>query len=245
MKKILLVLMILISSVFAEKVVVFSASSTKLAMAEVIKAFEAKHKDAQVEVYYSATGKAFAQFTNGFKYDVFIAADSTYPVKLVEQGDALDKPRVYALGAVALYSKNPALVKEGLKVLTSDKVKNISIANPRVAPYGVVATEIMEKLGIYKEVEKKIVRGENIGQSVQFVDKGAAEVGLVAFSLIKTSVPADEYMVIPQSNYTPLEQSFVLTKYAKGNKSAEEFGNFLVSPEAKKIIESFGFGVPN
>lgn len=244
MKKIILVLGLLISSVFGDKVTVFAASSTKLAMEEIVTEFKKQNPSDEVDIYFSATGKAFAQFTNGFKYDIFMAADAKYPATIESNGDAISKPVVYALGVVALYSKNKELIKEGMNVLTSDKVKKISIANPKVAPYGVAAVKIMENYGVFDKVSSKVVQGDNISQSVQFVDSGAADVGLVAFSLIKQTHSEDEYMIIDSSKHDPMEQSFVLTKYAKENKAAHKLGEFITSKYAKEIFIKYGFGIP-
>jgi len=149
MLRLILTIGLLISSVFGDKVTVFAASSTKLAMEEIVTEFKKQNPSDEVDIYFSATGKAFAQFTNGFKYDIFMAADAKYPATIESNGDAISKPVVYALGVVALYSKNKELIKEGMNVLTSDKVKKISIANPKVAPYGVAAVKIIENYGVF------------------------------------------------------------------------------------------------
>lgn len=242
MKKIVLVLLLLAGSLFADKVVVFSASSTKLAMQEIVTMFEKEHTKAKIDIYFSATGKAFAQLSNGFEYDLFLAADASYPKKIVENKEALSEPIVYAYGAVALYAKDRELIKEGLSVLATHKVKKISIANPRLAPYGVAAKEILKNSAL--EVDEKIVLADNISQSVQFVDSGAADVGLVAYSLIKTKADTAEYMLIDPSKYPPMEQSFVLTKYAKGKPLAKQFADFLTTPQAKAVFEKYGFATP-
>ena len=244
MKKILLGLLACAGMLFADTLTVFAASSTKLAMQEIVADFEKEKPHAKVDIYFSATGKAFAQFTHGFKYDIFLAADTQYPESIVKNGDALGEITVYAYGAVALYSKNKELIQEGIEVLKTDKVKKISIANPRLAPYGVAAVEIMQNYGLNESVSKKIVQGDNISQSVQFVDSGAADVGFVAFSLIKTNAQEGEYMLIDQAKYKPLKQAFVLTKHAKDKPEAEEFAKFLTSKKAKEVFEKYGFSTP-
>ncbi|MGE4510916.1 MAG: molybdate ABC transporter substrate-binding protein [Sulfurimonadaceae bacterium] len=244
MKKIVLILLACVSFVFGESLVVFAASSTKLAMQEIVKDFEKEQPDTKIDIYFSATGKAFAQFSHGFKYDIFLAADTQYPQSIVKNGDALGDITVYAYGSVALYSKNKELIKEGVEVLKTDKVKKISIANPRLAPYGVAAVEIMQNYGLNESVSKKIVQGDNISQSVQFVDSGAADVGFVAFSLIKQSAQEGEYMLIDQVKYKPLQQAFVLTKHAKDKPAAQMFAKFLTSKKAQDAFEKYGFSTP-
>lgn len=226
---------------FADSIQVFAASSTKLAMQEITDEFKDKNPQDDIVVIYSATGKAYAQFTNGFEYDIFIAADSKYPEKIASDGDAITEPLVYAMGAVALFSHDEDLIKTGIDALKSEKVKFLSIANPRLAPYGEAALEILKNYGLEDAAKEKLVLGDNIAQSVQFVDSGAAEIGLVAFSLIKTTKKESEYLLIEQSKYSPMRQAFVLTKYAKEKPLAQKFGDFLLSDSAQNIFEKYGF----
>lgn len=230
------------TTLLAESINVFAASSTKLAMQKVIEKFKAINSNDDIVITFSSTGKAYAQFSNGFAYDVFMAADSTYPAKIDEDKNAITKPQVYALGAVALFSTNKELMKKGLDALYDERVKHISIANPRLAPYGVAAMEILKNHSLQEATKSKLVLGDNIAQSVQFVDSGAAEIGLVAYSLIKTKRDSQEYMLIDKTKYAPMEQSFVLTKYAKDKSLAYKFAEFILSKESQDIFEEFGFG---
>lgn len=230
-----------ITLLFADSIKVFAASSTKLAMQEITDEFKKENPQDEIVVIYSATGKAYAQFTNGFEYDVFIAADSTYPERIVSDGNAITEPLVYAMGAVALFSHDEEIIKKGLEVIKSDEVKYLSIANPRLAPYGVAAQEILKNYGLEDTAKDKLVLGDNIAQSVQFVDSGAAEIGLVAFSLIKTTKKESEYLLIDKSKYSPMRQAFVLTKYAKEKPLAQKFGDFLLSKSAQDNFEKYGF----
>ncbi|MCI0500324.1 MAG: molybdate ABC transporter substrate-binding protein [Epsilonproteobacteria bacterium] len=228
-------------SLWAESIKVFAASSAKLAMSEIANEFKKSNPNDEIVLTFSATGKAYAQLSNGFEYDIFMAADSKHPAKIVADGLAISTPEVYALGVVALYSNDKELVKLGMDALKSDKVRHISIANPKVAPYGVAAMEILTNYGLKDVVASKIVMGDNIAQSVQFVDSGAAEVGLVAYSLLKETQPKGEYLVIDKSKFAPMEQSFVITKYAKGKSLATKFTSFITSKNAKAIFKKYGF----
>lgn len=227
----------------AQNIKLFAASSTKLAMQEIIKEFESKNPNDKIEVTYSATGKAYAQLANGLEYDIFMAADSTYPQKIIQEGNALGEAKIYALGIVALYSYNEDLIAKGIESIKDAQVKHISIANPKLAPYGEAAMEILKNYNLQDAVKNRLVLGDNIAQSVQFVDSHAAEVGLVAFSLIKKAKKESEYKLIDTAKYTPLEQSFVLTKYAKDKPLAAKFGDFILSQRAKEIFKEYGFGV--
>jgi len=229
------------SMLSAQSIKIFAASSTKLAMQEIVDEFKSNNPKDDITVIYSGTGKAYAQFTNGFEYDIFIAADSNYPQKIADDGDAITEPILYAMGAVALFGHNEELVKMGMDAIKSDKVKYISIANPKLAPYGEAAIEILKNYGLEDEAKGKLVLGDNIAQSVQFVDSGAAEIGLVAFSLVKTTKKESEYMLIEPSRYTPMRQAFVLTKYAKEKPLAKKFGDFLLLESTQNIFEKYGF----
>ena len=228
-------------SLWAENIKVFVASSAKLAMSDIAKEFKKSNPNDEIVLTFSATGKAYAQLSNGFDYDIFMAADSKHPAKIVSDGLAISKPEIYAMGVVALYSNDKELIKQGINALKSDKVKHISIANPKVAPYGVAAMEILTNYGVKDAVGSKIVMGDNIAQSVQFVDSGAADIGLVAYSLLKETQPKGEYLVIDKSKHAPMEQSFVITKYAKDKPLATKFASFITSKGAKAIFKQYGF----
>lgn len=244
MKELLTIVLLLCglsADLWAENIKVFVASSAKLAMSEITNEFKKSNPNDEILLTFGASGKGYAQLSNGFPYDIFMAADSKHPAKIASDGLAISKSEVYALGLVALYSNDKELVKLGMNALKSDKVKHISIANPKVAPYGVAAMEILTNYGVKDAVGSKIVMGDNIAQSVQFVDSGAADVGLVAYSLLKVGQPKGEYLVIDKSKYAPMEQSFVITKYAKGKPLANKFTSFITSKGAKAIFKKYGF----
>lgn len=236
-----LFLLLLGANAGAQTINIFAASSTKLAMQEIAAAFTKEHPNAKLNITYSSTGKAYAQFTHGLKYDIFIAADTTYPQKIADEKNALHEPRIYAYGSLVLFSHDAKLLKNGLDALKNPNLKHISIANPRLAPYGEAALEVLESLGLKEVLKNKLVLGDNIAQSVQFVDSGAAELGLVAFSLIKTTKKSSHYIHIDKSRYTPMKQAFVLTKYAVQKPLAAAFGEFLLSPFAQSSFEKYGF----
>ncbi len=244
MKKLLVISFLLYGlsgSLWAEDIKVFVASSAKLAMNDIVKEFKKSNPKDEIVLAFGASGKGYAQLSNGFKYDVFMAADSKHPAKIVADGLAIGNPEVYAFGVVALYSNDKELMKLGINAFKNDKVKHISIANPKVAPYGVAAMEILTSYGVKDVVSGKIVMGDNIAQSVQFVDSGAADIGLVAYSLLKETQPKGEYLVIDKSKYAPMEQSFVITKYAKAKSLAIKFASFITSKSAKAIFKKYGF----
>lgn len=229
----------------AQTLEIFGATAVKMAMQELKNAFLQEHPEANIVLHAGSSGKAYAQFMNGMKYDLFFSADSNYPKAIAEKGESLGDARPYALGKIALYVLDETLLDASLKILESARVKKVAIANPKVAPYGVGAMEILENSGVLNKVESKLVLGENLSQAIHFVDSGAAEAGLVAYALLKeNSTIRGKSILIDQVLYTPLVQSYVLTKYAKENPLAVAFAAFVESEKGKTILRHYGFGVP-
>ena len=247
MKKIIVVFVALCfaSALWAEKISVFVASSASKAMGEVREAFLKTHPKDEIELVFGASGKHYQLLKEGREFDMFFSADSKWAGQIAQDGNAASQPAVYALGVVALYSLNEKLLKGGEKVLKdrAKAIKHISIANPKVAPYGVAAEEVMKNLGIYELFKDKIVLGDNISQPVNHIDTGAAELAFVAYSLVSPiNKPKGKVLVVDSALFSPLEQSFVITKYGKGKKLAQEFSDFVLSKDGKAIIEKYGFG---
>ncbi|WP_409513390.1 molybdate ABC transporter substrate-binding protein [Campylobacter sp. MIT 99-7217] len=229
---------------FAEKISVFVASSASKAMTEVREAFLKKHPKDEVELIFGASGKHYQLLTQGREFDLFFSADAKWAAQIEKDGNAITKPEVYALGVVALYALDEKLLEGGIEALgkKAKKIKHLSIANPKVAPYGVAAEESLNNLKIYDLFKKKIVLGDNISQPVTHVDTGAAEVGIVAYSLVSpVNNPKGKFVLVDEKYFTPLEQSFVITKYAKKKKVAKAFSDFVLSDEGKQIIQKYGF----
>ena len=247
MKKIIVAFVALCfaSALWAEKISVVVASSASKAMGEVREAFLKTHPKDEVELVFGASGKHYQLLKEGREFDMFFSADSKWAGQIAQDGNAASQPAVYALGVVALYSLDDKLLKGGEKAL-KDKakaIKHISIANPKVAPYGVAAEEVMKNLGIYELFKDKIVLGDNISQPVNHIDTGAAELAFVAYSLVSPiNKPKGKVLVVDSALFSPLEQSFVITKYGKGKKLAQECSDFVLSKDGKAIIEKYGFG---
>lgn len=230
----------------AEKITVFVASSASNALKEVKDEFLKTRKNDDIELVFGASGKHYQLLKEGREFDMFFSADTAYAEQIYKDSLALTRPAVYALGVVALYSLDKHLIKDGISSLAKQgqKIKHLSIANPKVAPYGVAATEALEKTKIYDVFKNKIVLGDNISQPVIHVDTGVAEVGIVAYSLVSAvNKPKGKALVIDNSLFSPLEQSFVITSYAKGTKKdlALAFYDFVLSDKGKEIIKKYGF----
>ena len=202
----------------------------------------------QVQVATGASGNFYAQIQNGAPFDVFLSADMDYPRKLTESGDADAKSlSLYAVGHLALWSTNPAVdPAKGLAVLTDPQVKKLAIANPEHAPYGRSARAALEQAGLWDKLQDKIVLGENIAQTAQFVQSGNADAGLVAYSLLKSPKLADvgRYWLLPEDSYPRQNQGVVITKHGAANPLAAKYLAFLSSPAARKVFEQYGFLLP-
>jgi molybdate transport system substrate-binding protein len=227
----------------ADEIRVAVASNFSNAMKDIAELFE-KRTGHRVILVFGSTGKHYAQIKNGAPFEAFIAADVLRPKLLEEEGIARSGSRfTYAIGKVVLWSPNSKLVDAKGKVLSSDTFRHLAIANPKLAPYGEAAEQVMRALGVRDVLERRIVRGEDIGQTFQFVRSGNAELGFVAYSQIKSPEVSAEgsFWEPPQSLYDPVEQQAVLLK---DNAVARELLSFMKSGESLKIIRDYGYGTP-
>jgi molybdate transport system substrate-binding protein len=200
----------------------------------------------QLTLSTGSTGKLYAQIEHGAPFEVFLAADQERPARLEEQGLGVSGSRfTYTLGKLVLWSAQPELVDNQGDILKEGNFARLAIANPKLAPYGAAARETLQKLGVWSQVQPKLVMGENIAQTHQFVSTGNAELGFVALSQIQGETkPTGSYWRVPASLHTPIRQDAVLLTRGKGNEAAEQFMHYLRSEPAKAIIESYGYGLP-
>lgn len=195
----------------------------------------------------ASTGKLYAQIRYGAPYDMFFSADEERADLLFQQGIA-STPIVYAEGKLALLA-NKSIINNCSasigKVLTNTKIKRFSIANPKTAPYGVAAEQLIRSYGKWSALTPKLVRGENILQSLQYIMTGSAEAGIVAKSLLIDLKESELYCDwdVPRKRYKPIKQKMVLLNKSKRNKSVDFFYNYMKSNPAKEIIKSNGYYV--
>lgn len=197
----------------------------------------------QASLSFGPSGQFYTQIMNGAPYEVFMSADAERPIKAETEGLGIKGTRfVYAYGALVLWSADPKLIDAKGAVLKGGKFKKLAIADPATAPYGVAAIETLEKLGVYDTVAPKIVKGTSIAQTYNFVSTGSAELGFVALSQIYRSKAGSRW-IVPKSYYTPIDQQVILLKTGDKNPAARAWLTFLKSPEAAKIIRSYGYEV--
>jgi molybdate transport system substrate-binding protein len=206
---------------------------------EIGKAFEAATGNKAV-LSFGATGALYTQITQGAPFQVFLSADTATVKKAVDEGNGVAGTQfTYAVGKLVLYSKNANLVK-GADTLKTATFQKIAIANPAAAPYGQAAVETMTRLGVYDALKPKVVQGDNITQTYQFIDTGNAELGFVALSQVIT-VSGGSRWLVDAADYNPIRQDAVLTKAGANAAAAKAFLDFLKGPQAAAVIEKFGY----
>jgi molybdate transport system substrate-binding protein len=191
---------------------------------------------------FGASGQFYAQISQGAPFQVFLSADDARPRKAVEEGFGVEGTAfTYALGTLTLWSADPDLVK-GEETLRAGGFEKIAIASPEAAPYGLAAVQTMEKLGVREALQPKIVQGSNISQALQFVDTGNAELGFVALSQVVLTDKGSRW-IVPGELHDRIRQDAVLLEPGRENEAARAFLDFLRTPEARGVIERFGYGL--
>jgi molybdate transport system substrate-binding protein len=192
---------------------------------------------------FGASGQFYTQITQDAPFQVFLSADQERPEKAVNEGFAVPGSRfTYAVGKLVLWSRDPHLVK-GESTLKDGAFTKIAIANPVAAPYGTAAIETMKALHVYDALQPKIVQGNSIAQTFQFIDTGNAELGFVALSQVIERKEGSRWLV-PGNLYSPIKQDAVLLKKGADVEAAKAFLEFLKGPEAAAIETKFGYGTP-
>lgn len=197
-----------------------------------------------VVLSFGATGSLYAQIVNGAPYQMLLSADRKTPARLEEEALGLSGTRfTYAVGKLALWSKQPGLVDQEGEVLRTGHFEKIALANPALAPYGAAAVETLTHLGVLEQLQPKFVQGESISQAYQFVATGNAPLGFVALSQIYENGRLTEgsAWIVPASLHALIEQDAVILANGKDNPAATSFAAFLQSEKAISIICSFGY----
>jgi molybdate transport system substrate-binding protein len=229
---------------------VAAASDLKLALEDVVAGFRRGHPGIRVEVTPGSSGKLFTQLSNGAPFDLFLSADVEYPRRLIDAGLAVRESEfLYAVGHLVIWVPRTSpldVQKLGVKALLDPAARKVAIANPRHAPYGRAAEAALKSLGVYEQVRDRLVLGENIQQTAQFVQAGAADAGLLALSLAVAPPLRDEgrYAEVPAEAYPRIEQGGVILARAQDREAAEALRAFLIGPEGKAVLHRYGFFVP-
>jgi len=240
----LMLLSLFSSSLYAADVLVAVAANFTDAARHIAPLFE-QASGHRMRISYGSTGKLYAQIENGAPFHVFLAADSRRPALAEKQGLAVPGSRfVYARGKLVLWSSQPGLFERGEDYLRRAEFRRLAIANPETAPYGLAAQQVMQRLGLWSTLQDRLVRGESIAQTFQFVATGNAPLGFVAGSQLKSwSGRPGSLWEIPQDYYAPIEQAAVLLKKGADNPAATAFMAFLHSDAARAVIRDYGYDI--
>jgi molybdate transport system substrate-binding protein len=225
-----------------------AAANLKFALDDLTNRFNGKYPARKIHVTYGSSGNFFAQVQSGAPFDVFFSADMDYPRKLAEAG-LVDDVFLYAMGRIVVWvPKDSSLDVDrlGIKALLEPSVGKIAVANPEHAPYGRAAVAAMKALSVYDQVASRLVYGENIAQTAQFVQSGAADVGILALSLAVAPRmrKAGRFWHVPLDAYPRIEQGAVILKSAKNLEMARSFRNFVLGDHGRGVLERYGFSLP-
>jgi molybdate transport system substrate-binding protein len=228
---------------FADEVQVAVAANFTAPIKAIAADFE-KDTGHKLVTSFGATGQFYTQIKNGAPFEVFLAADDTTPAKLESENEIVNGSRfTYAVGTLALWSAKDGYVDDKGEVLKSGKFEHLSIANPKAAPYGLAATQTLDKLGLTDATHSKIVEGQSIAQAYQFVQTGNAELGFVALSQVFNDgkLTGGSAWIVPANLHEPIKQDAVILNKGKDNAAAKALMDYLKGPKAAAIIKSFGY----
>jgi molybdate transport system substrate-binding protein len=228
-----------------QKVSVAVAANVQFAMEQLKTQFE-KESGIELDVSIGSSGKFTTQIEQGAPYDVFVSADVSYPATLYKEGLTADTPKVYANGLLVLWTARTDLKPAAdLKLLLTDDIKKIAIANPKTAPYGVAAVQAMKYYKLYDTLQSKLVLGESIAQTNQFISSSAADIGFTAKSVVLSDEMKGKgsWVDVDPKAYSPIAQAAVVLKHGKDTNAdaAQKFYNYLYSAEAKAILKQYGY----
>lgn len=233
-----------------KEITVVAASDLKFVLPEIISEFQKSRPDVTVKPIFGSSGNFFAQISSKAPFDLFLSADIDYPRKLIDQGLGVkNSDFMYAIGRIVVWVPKTSKInvtKEGIKSLLDPSIKKIAIANPEHAPYGRAAEAAMKKANIYDKIKDRLVLGENITQTAQYVETGAADIGIIALSLAVAPAMKDKgsYFEIPLDSYPKMEQGGMITSYTTQRESAEALREFLLGKQSRAIFDTYGFLLP-
>lgn len=232
----------------AQTVRVAAASDLKFALDEGVARLARRRPAIDVQITYGSSGNMHAQLRQRAPYDMFLSADADYPRDLVSRGIGTERDLfTYAVGRIVLWvssGSSLAIGRDGVRAL--EQARRIAIANPRHAPYGRAAEAALRRAGLWDLLRPRLVLGENVAQTAQFVQSGAADAGIIARSLAVAPAMRDSgrFVDIPDDMHPPLRQGGLILPWAVSREAAERLRDFLTSDEGRQLLASYGFGLP-
>jgi len=230
-----------VASVQAANIRVASAANFYPTLTKIKQLFE-ERSEHKVTIIRGSTGKLYAQIMHGAPYDVFLSADSDRAERLVNEGKAYnDKAMVYAIGQLSVWKPRAESAQQIKQQLINGEFNKLAVANPKTAPYGKAAIETLKKMGLYEKLKSKLVYGENISQTLQFVQSGAADIGFVARSYMSNKVDEAEYWNIGTDQHQAIQQKMLVIKGSNNIKASRAFADFMQTTQIKKLIQNDGY----
>ena len=243
LRRSLILTALLAGAAHADTVSVAVAANFTAPMQKIAAEF-AKDTGHKAELSFGATGKFYAQISNGAPFGVLLAADDTTPAKIASEGKGVADSRfTYAVGKLVLWSKQDGYVDAQGAVLKTGKFQHVAIANPKLAPYGLAAEQTLTQLGLLEQIKPKFVQGENIGQTYQFAATGNAELGFVALSQVMEDgkIKSGSAWLVPSNMHEPIRQDAIVLNTAKDNAAAKALMDYLRGDKARAIITLYGY----
>lgn len=244
----LALLLLLCTQSFAAQVHIAAASNFTRPLQQLAEDFQ-QTSEHTVKLSFGSSGKLLAQIVHGAPFDLFLSADLSKPVLLINKQHAIaDSLFIYAQGQLVLWRNHPQPKQQTIaETLSQNNFRKLAYANPRLAPYGQAAVQTLKSLGLWQQIQPKLVMGENITQTWQFTASGNAELGFIARSQIQQ--PEDRipgsYWLVPDTLHQPIQQGAVILNRAKHNPAAEAFWNYLKSKRAQHLIQQAGYLPPS
>lgn len=229
-----------------ERFTIAAASDLRYALDDIADLYREQHPEQRFDIIYGSSGKMTTQIMNGAPYDLFFSADIAFPERLQQAGLTATEPAVYAIGRIVLWSNTLDTSTLSLEDLaTHPRIRRIAIAQPAHAPYGLRAQEALQAVGVWDAVQSRLVFGENIAQTAQMVESGAATIGIIALSLARFPTLAEHpYFLIDETLHNPLTQGYVVTQRGRQNPAVMQFAEFMQTPAALAVMERYGFVIP-
>ncbi|MCB0487694.1 MAG: molybdate ABC transporter substrate-binding protein [Cyclobacteriaceae bacterium] len=225
-----------------KRLAIATAANVQFAMEDLVKEFE-KETSIACEIILGSSGQLTAQITEGAPYDVFVSANMMYPEDLYKKGLTVKAPEIYANGVLILWTlQDQQDISFGQ--LKDNSIKHIAVANPKTAPYGEAAIQTLDQLQLLEEIKDKLVYGESISQTNQFIISGSADIGFTAKSVVVSDEMKDKgtWIEVPDTLYNPIAQGVVVIK-REGSDKAQKFATFLLSNKARQILDAYGYNV--
>lgn len=232
----------------ARVVRVAAASDLKFALDDIAGRLAKRQPALRIQPSYGSSGVMHAQLRQRAPFDVFLSADIEYPRDLIAKGIGTERDLFsYATGRLVVWvplSSTLRLEADGLRALAG--AKRIAIANPRHAPYGRAAEAALRNAGVWADVERRLVLGENIAQAAQFVHSGAADAGVIAKSIVTAPSMRNQGRAwdVPEDAHPPLNQGGLILPWAASREAALQFRDYLLGEEGRRVLASYGFGPP-